>query len=169
LRKESDEVLAMLTRIEQDMDLDEIAVAPRSSIKNLEKLEDYEGGCTREILTDEDFDELEIRTCFKKAHCERISLEGSGGHKMRIGAVMELAMQGLSIPSIVRWFSFCRYYDPAKTEQAVEDIISRGYADKYFDEWGHERRKGLKCKTIQQCGFCLKEQCPIYRGKFMRR
>jgi hypothetical protein len=168
-RKESNEVLAMLTRIEQDMNLDEVAVTQMSSVKNSDRLEAYERECTREILADDDFDELDIRPCFKKVHREKISLHGGSGHKMRIGAVMELAMQGLSIPSIVRWFSFCDDYDPTVTEKAIIDLISRGYTDKHMDEYGSEHRKGLRCETIQKCGFCLKDACPIYQKKFGRR
>lgn len=84
---------------------------------------------------------------------------------MRIGAVMELARQGLSIASIVRWFSFCGDYDPAVTEKAVIDLISRGYTDKHLDEYGEERRKGMRCETIRKCGFCLADKCTIYQKK----
>jgi hypothetical protein len=164
-RRESHEVLAMLTRIEQDMDLDEVAVTPIGSVKDSEKLEAYARECTEEILADEDFDDLDIRPCFKKMRPEKISLEGGGGHKMRIAAVIELAAQNLSIASIVRWFDFCNDYDPGKTEAAVKDIISRGYTDKYVDEYGSEHRKGFRCETIKRCGFCLKEECQSYLRK----
>jgi len=166
VRKESHEVLVMLTRITEDMDLDEVAVTPRGSIKDPDRLEAYERECIREILTDEDFEDLNIRPCFKRVRREKISLDGPGGHLMRIGAVMELAAQGLSIPSIVRWFDFCLDYDPAITETAVRGLISRGYTDKYVDEYGREYRKGLRCTTIQRCGFCLGNACGVYRRKF---
>ena len=165
-RSESNEVLVMLTRITNDMDLDEVAVAPKGSVKDPERLEKYECECTREVLTDEDFDDLDIRPCFKRVRRDKISLDGGGGHLMRIGAVMELARQELSIPSIVRWFDFCSDYDPTKTEVNVKSIISRGYTDKYMDEYGREYRKGLKCTTIQRCGFCLGDACAVYRRKF---
>jgi hypothetical protein len=116
-------------------------------------------------LTDEDYEDLNIRPCFKKVRSEKISLDGPGGHLMRIGAVMELAIQELSIVSIVRWFDFCSDYDTVKTEAAIKDIISRGYVDKYLDEFGREHQKGLKCTTIQRCGFCLEAACPIYMRK----
>ena len=125
-RSESNEVLVMLTRISEDMDLDEVAVTPRSSVKDPVRLEKYERECTREILTDEDFEDLNIRLCFKRVRREKISLDGSGGHKMRIGGVMELAAQELSISSMVRWFDFCLDYDPAITEASAKSIISRG-------------------------------------------
>lgn len=165
-RKESHEVLVMLTRITEDMDLDEVALTPKGSVKDSERLEDYERECTQEILTDEDYEDLNVRLCFKKVRTEKISLDGAGGHLMRIGAVMELATQGLSIPSIVRWFDFCSDYDPITTEAAVKSLISRGYTDKYVDEYGREDRKGLKCTTIQRCGFCLGDACPVYQRKF---
>jgi hypothetical protein len=172
-RKASVEVLAMLTRIGQDLDPDEIhphvAITPKGPVRNPEKLEAYEHECTKEVLADEDFDELDIRPCFKKARLERRSLEGPGGHLMRIGAVMELAMQGLSIASIVRWFSFCIDYDSALTETNIKSLISAGYMDKRMDEYGFEHRKGLRCETIQRCGFCLKEECKIYERKLLRR
>jgi len=165
VRNESHEVLVMLTRITENMDLDDVAITPRSSVKDPERLETYECECTTEILTDEDFEELNIRPCFKKVRRERISLDGSGGHKMRIGAVMELAAKELSIPSIVRWFDFCSDYDPAITEASAKSIISRGYTDKNVNEYGREYRKGLKCTTIQRCGFCLGDVCEIHRRK----
>jgi hypothetical protein len=165
-RRESNEVLVMLTRKTEDMDLDEVAITPKNSVKDPERLENYERECTREILTDEDYDDLNIRPCFKKVHQEKISLDGSGGHLMRIGAVMELARQELSIPSVVRWFDFCSDYDPTTTETAVKGIISRGYADKHIDEYGQEHRKGLRCTTIERCGSCLGDVCPIYARKF---
>ena len=168
-RRESNEVLVMLTRITEDMDLDDVAVNPTSSVKDFERLEVYELECTKEILVDEDFDELDVRPCFTRVRRERISLDGPGGHLMRIGAVMELAIQELSVSSIVRWFSFCSDYDPVKTEEAVKDIISRGYADKRVDEYGKEHRRGLLCKKIQHCGFCLRDDCPTFRKKFERR
>jgi hypothetical protein len=169
LREESNEFLAMLTRIEQDMDLDEVAVTMRGAFKDSEKLEAYERECIREILADEDFDDLDVRPCFKKTRHDRISLDGTGGHLMRIGAVMELASRNLSIASIIRWFEFCKDYDPGKTEAAVKDIISRGYTDKHADECGREFRKGLKCITIDRCGFCLGEACHVYSKKPKRR
>jgi hypothetical protein len=165
-RRESHEVLVMLTRITEDMDLDEVAVTTITSIKDPERLEDYERECTREILTDEDYEDLKVRPCFEKVRREMISLDGSGGHMMRIGAVMELAAQGLSIPSIVRWFNFCSDYDEAITEASVKGIISRGYTDKSVDEYGREHRKGLRCTTIQRCGFCLEDACQVYIRKF---
>jgi hypothetical protein len=166
-RRESHEVLVMLTRITEDMDLDEVAITTKTSVKDIERLEAYERECTKEILTDEDYEELNIRPCFKRVRKEKISLDGPGGHMMRIGAVMELAARGLSISSIVRWFDFCHDYDPAITEEAVKSLISRGYTDKYVDEYGREHRKGLKCATIQRCGFCLGNACDIYRRKFI--
>jgi len=168
-RNESTEVIAMLTRITEEMDLDEVAVTPKTSVKNPERLESYERECTKEILTDEDFAKLDIRPCFKKVRQERISLEGSGGHLMRIGAVMELACQELSISSIVRWFDFCSDYDSDITESSVKSIISRGYTDKHLNEYGWEHRKGLKCTTIQRCRFCLGASCDVYRRKNYRR
>jgi len=165
-RKESNEVLAMLTRITQEMDLDDVALTPKNSVKDPERLEQYQIECKKEILTDNDFNELGIRPCFKKVRRERTSLEGSGGHMMRIGAVMELAGQELSISSIVRWFDFCSDYDPDITEAYVKGIISRGYTDKNVNEYGREYRKGLKCTTIQRCGFCLGDECKIYKRKF---
>lgn len=164
-RNESNEVIVMLTKITEDMDLDEVAVTPKSSVKDPERLEVYERECTREILSDEDFEDLDIRPCFKRVRRERISLDGPGGHMMRIGAVMELARRELSIPSIVRWFDFCLDYDPAITEAAVKSLISRGYTKKYVDEYGREYRKGLKCTTIQRCGFCLGDACEIFKRK----
>jgi hypothetical protein len=164
-RNESNEVLVTLTRITEDIDLDEVAVTPKTSVKDPERLEKYERECTKEILTDEDFEKLDIRPCFKKVRRERISLDGSGGHKMRIGAVMELAAKELSIPSIVRWFDFCSDYDPDITEASVKSIISRGYTDRHVNEYGREYRKGLRCTTIQRCGFCLGVSCNIYRRK----
>jgi hypothetical protein len=168
-RTESHEVLVTLTRITEDMDLDEVAIAPKGQVKDPERLEAYERECTREILDEENFDELHIRLCFKKAHRDKISLEGTGGHLMRIGGVMELATQNLSIASIVRWFDFCSDYDPGKTEAAVKGLISRGYTDKYVDEYGLEHRKGFRCETIKRCGFCLKEECQSYLRKTVRR
>ena len=168
-RKESNEVLVMLSRIEQDMDLDEVAVSPKGSVRDPERLEAYERECTEEILAGEDFDNLNIRPCFKKVRREKISLEGGNGHMMRIGAVMELATQNLSIASIVRWFDFCNDYDPRITETAVKGLISRGYTDKYLDEYGSEHRKGFRCDTIRRCGFCLKDKCAIYLRKLTRR
>jgi hypothetical protein len=171
-RRESTEVLAVLTRIEQDMDLDEVAMTPKRSVSarlDTRRLEAYESEGKKEILEDEEFDELDVRPCFARVHRERIALEGSGGHTMRIGAVMELAMQELSIASMVRWFSFCADYDRAITEAAVKDIISRGYTDKHIDECGSEHRKGLRCETIKRCGFCLEEECPIFKRKLGRR
>jgi len=165
VRRESHEVLVMLTRITEDMDLDEVVVTPRGSVKDPERIEVYERECTKEILTDEDFEDLNIRPCFKRVRRERVSLDGPGGHLMRIGAVMELAIQELSVPSIVRWFNFCLDYDPAITEAAVQSIISRGYTDKHVDEYGREHRKGLRCTTIQRCGYCIKEDCHIYRRR----
>lgn len=165
-RRESHEVLVMLTRITEDMDLDEVAITTKTSVKDIERVEAYERECTKEILTDEDYEELNIRPCFKRVRKEKISLDGPGGHIMRIGAVMELAARGLSISSIVRWFDFCHDYDPAITEEAVKSLISRGYTDKYVDDYGREYRKGLRCTTIQRCGFCLREGCPIYARKF---
>lgn len=161
-RKESSEALVALTKITEDMDLDEVAITPKNFVKDPERLENYEHECNREILADEDYDDLNIRPCFKKVHREKISLDGSGGHLMRIGAVMELARQELSIPSMVRWFDFCSDYDLTTTETAVKSIISRGYADKHIDEYGQEHRKGLRCTTIQRCGFCLRDTCVIY-------
>jgi hypothetical protein len=79
---------------------------------------------------------------------------------------MELAGQELSISSIVRWFDFCSDYDPDITEAYVKGIISRGYTDKNVNEYGREYRKGLKCTTIQRCGFCLGDECKIYKRKF---
>jgi hypothetical protein len=169
VRKESHEVLVKLTKITEEMDLDEVAVTPKGTVKDPERLEAYERECTKEILTDEDYEDLNIRQCFKKVRSEKISLDGPGGHMMRIGAVMELAARGLSISSIVRWFDFCHDYDPAITEEAVKSLISRGYTDKYTDEYGSEHRKGLKCETIQRCGFCVKDECPIYQRKLGRR
>jgi len=166
-RNESHEVLVMLTRITENMELDEVAVTPKTSVKDPERLEKYERECTKEILTDEDFEELNLRPCFKKVRRQKLSLDGSGGHKMRIGAVMELASQELSIPSIVRWFDFCSDYDPDITEASVKSIISRGYTDEHLNEFGRQYRKGLKCTTIQRCGFCLGASCNIYRRKFM--
>ena len=84
---------------------------------------------------------------------------------MRVGAVMELAAKRLSIASIVRWFDFCTDYDPAKTEAAVIDIFSRGYTDKYTDEYGRERWNAMKCTTIEKCGYCLLDECGIYRNR----
>jgi len=171
-REESHEVLVMLSKIEQDMDLDEVAITPRRSVSSrtdTTRLEAYEREYTKKILADEDFDELDIRPCFKKVRKEKISLEGGGGHLMRIGAVMEMAIQNLSIASIIRWFDFCDDYDPHKTEASVQDIVSRGYTDKRVDEYGKERRRGLLCKKIQHCGFCLKEACPTFRKRFERR
>lgn len=165
-RKESHEVLVRLTKITEDMDLDEVALTPISSVKDPERLMNYEQECTKEILTDEDYEDLNIRPCFKKVRSDRISLDGPGGHLMRIGAVMELATQGLSVPSIVRWFDFCHDYDPAITEEAVKSLISAGYTDKHVDEYGREHRKGLRCTTIQRCGFCLENVCHIYKRKF---
>jgi len=164
-RRESHEVLVMLTRITEDMDLDEVAITTKTSVKDTERLEAYERECTKEILTDEDYEELNIRPCFKRVRKELISLDGPGGHMMRIGAVMELAARGLSISSIVRWFDFCHDYDPAITETAVNSIISRGYTDKYVDEYGREYRKGFRCTTIQRYGFCLEDKCEIYKRK----
>jgi len=168
-RRESYEVLVMLTRITEDMDLDEVGITTKASVKDPERLEAYECDCTKEILTDEGYEELDIRPCFKRVRKEKISLDGPGGHMMRIGAVMELAMQEVSIPSIVRWFDFCTDYDPSITEAAVKGIISRGYTDKYIDEYGSEHRKGLRCETIKRCDFCLKEECRIYQRQLIRR
>lgn len=173
-RRESLVVLEMLTKISKEIDfadddttqLRRPTLTPKASVRNSRKIDEYERECTREILADDDFDELDIRPCFKKVHSERISLNGGEGHMMRIGAVMELAGKGLSIPSIVRWFGFCADYDELITEKAVIDLISRGYTDKHMDEDGSERRKGLKCKTIQGYGFCLNENCHIYCKKF---
>jgi len=164
-RSESHEVLVLLTKIAEDMDLDEVGVTPKGSVKDAERLETYEHECTREVLTDEDFKDLKIRPCFKRVRRDRISLDGSGGHLMRIGAVMELATQELSIPSIVRWFDFCADYDPAKTEAAVKSLISRGYTDKHLDEYGCEHRNGLKCTTIQRCKFCLGNECETFKRR----
>jgi hypothetical protein len=168
-RMESHEVLVMLTRITDDMDLDEVAFTPKDSVKDPERLEAYERESTKEILADEDFEELQIRPCFKRVRREMISLDGTGGHLMRIGAVMELANQGLSIHSMVRWFNFCADYNSELTETNTKSLISAGYTDKQIDEYGSERRKGLRCETIQRCGFCLEEECPIYQRKFGRR
>ncbi len=166
-RKESSEILARLTVIEQNAGLDEddVTVTILCSAKDPERLAAYEHDCTKEILSDEDFDKLSIRSCFKNVRRQRVSLRGGNGHKMRIGAVMELARQGLSIASIVRWFSFCGDYDPAVTEKAVIDLISRGYTDNHLDEYGEERRKGMRCETIRKCGFCLADKCTIYQKK----
>jgi len=168
-RTESHEVLVVLTRITEDMDLDDVAITPKGQVKDPERLESYERECTREILDEADFDELDVRPCFKRVRREKISLEGSGGHLMRIGAVMELATQNLSIASIVRWFDFCSDYDQGKTEAAVKGLISRGYTDKHVDEYGLEHRKGFRCETIKRCGFCLKEECHSYLRKTVRR
>lgn len=165
-RYESTEMLSILTQIEQDMDLDEVAVSPVHQIKDSERIRVYERECEREILANDDYDQLDIRPCFKRVHREQIQLSGGYGHKLRIGAVLELARQGLSVQSIVRWFSFCDDYDPRITEKAVFDLISRGYTDKHIDEYGSERRKGFKCETIQRCGFCLNESCQIYLKKY---
>jgi hypothetical protein len=97
---------------------------------------------------------------------ERISLTGGNGHKMRIGAVKELSMQNLSIGSMVRWFDFCDDYNATLTERNIKSLISTGYTDKYMDECGSERRKGYRCETIRECGFCLKDDCRIYQKKF---
>jgi hypothetical protein len=171
-RKESMRALDMLTKIAEKMTFEDDstsatpAITHKTLVKNPEKLNAYERECTRVILTEEDFDRLNIRPCFKRVRKDKISLEGSGGHLMRIGAVKELAMQNLSINSLIRWFDFCNDYDAAKTEKNVRNLISTGYTDKRMDEYGLERRYGFRCETIQQCGYCMKDECHIYRKKF---
>jgi hypothetical protein len=54
LRMESHEALVMLTRITDDMDLDEAAITPKGSVKDPERLEAYARESTKEILADED-------------------------------------------------------------------------------------------------------------------
>jgi hypothetical protein len=99
-------------------------------------------------------------------HKEKISLNGGGGHNMRIGAAMELAKQNLSIPSIARWFAFCNDYNAIISEKCTVDLISRGYMDEHVDEDGSEHKKGMTCKKILESGFCLKDDCRIYQKKF---
>jgi hypothetical protein len=140
-------------------------VTMKKLVKNPEKLAQYVKECTREILNAEGYDELNIRPCFVHVRKERISLTGGNGHKMRIGAFKELSMQNLSINSMVRWFDFCSDYNAALTERNIRSLISAGYADKNTDECGSERRKGFRCETIRECGFCLKDDCRIYQKK----
>jgi hypothetical protein len=176
-RTESLPVYQILSKISEDIDFDDEDITtnrkptltPKRPVKDPKKIEEYEQECKREILTEDEYDSLDIRPCFKRVRSERISLNGGNGHLMRIGAVKELASKDLSIPSIIRWFSFCNDYDPEITEKSVLTLISAGYTDKYMDDEGLERRKGLKCTTIQALGYCLKDECPTYLKKFGRR
>ena len=147
------------------MDPDEIASnIGKGYIRDPTKIAEYEAECTREILTDEEFDNLPIRPCFKRIRKEKIQLDGSQGHMMRIAAAMELATQNLSIDSIVRWFDFLNDFDPDITRRKIEELISYGYMDKKPDEYGEYKRRGFRCLTIyNKCGdFCLRDACPIY-------
>jgi hypothetical protein len=169
-RLESLAILPKLTKISFEMKFDDELSIPvvtgKKSVRNPEKLAHYAKECTREILNAEGYDELDIRPCFVHAREERVSLTGGNGHKMRIGAVKELSMQNLSIGSMVRWFDFCSDYNAALTERYITNLISAGYTDEYMDERGSERRKGYRCETIRECGFCLKDDCRIYQKKF---
>lgn len=169
-RLESLAILPKLTKISAEMKFDDELSIPlvttKKSVRNPEKLAQYAEECTREILNAEGYDELDIRPCFIRVRKERISLTGGNGHKMRIGAFKELSMQNLSINSMVRWFDFCDDFNAALTERNIKSLISTGYTDKCIDECGSKRRKGYRCETIRECGFCLKDDCRIYQKKF---
>jgi len=134
-------------------------------VRDPEEIEKYEAECTIEILNDADFEDLDIRSCFKYVRRERIALDGSQGHMFRIAAARELACTGLSINSSVRWFDFNPDFDPVKTRRKIEELISHGHMNKFPDEYGHLSRRGWKCSTIQsRCpDYCLREKCRFFR------
>lgn len=170
-RVESMDVSRELIKLAQDADPDEISLnIGRGHVRDPAKVAEYETECIREILTDEEFAELPIRPCFKHIRENSIPLDGSQGHMMRIAAAMELATEGLSMDSIVRWFDFTPDFDPDITRRKVEELISYGYMDRKLDNFGGFKRRGFRCSTIQaKCpDYCLKHECPIYRKKFDR-
>ncbi|MFX0204237.1 MAG: hypothetical protein ACFFCW_49705, partial [Candidatus Hodarchaeota archaeon] len=165
-RLESMAVSRELLKIAQNLDPDDISLnIGKGHVRDPTKVAEYEVECTREILTDDEFDALPIRPCFKRIRKQFLHLDGSQGHLMRIAAAMELATQRLSIASIIRWFNFTSDFDPDITRRKVEELISYGYMEKTVDSYGSVIRRGWRCATIQsKCpDFCLKDRCPIFK------
>jgi len=168
-RVESVEVSRELAKIVEELDPDDflVNVGRHGYVKDPELVAEYERETKREVLASEDYEELRMRTCFKRIRRESIQLDGSDGHNMRLAAVCEMMMNEISISSIVNWFDFCADFDPEFTRRKVEEIISYGYGRKEINEFGEVIRKPWRCSTIiKKCpSYCLRENCPTHRRK----
>ena len=91
-----------------------------------------------------------IRPC--TTHALTLPLHTGAGHKMRLAIAAEHLNKGYSVNQTVQLFrSQVDFGDGSKTRYYVQDISKKHY-------------KPLKCKTIQELGYCL-DDCPRLHKK----
>jgi hypothetical protein len=91
-----------------------------------------------------------VRPCIKVA--VSLPLNHGEGHKMRLAIVAEYLKRGSSVDQIIDLFRGQKDFNERKTRYFVEDAQHKGY-------------KPFKCKTIKELGFCIKNECKIYKRR----
>lgn len=100
------------------------------------------------------FNSTPKRQCIEAALKKQLNKEN--GHKMRIAIAREYLSIGWKIDDIVPLFASQEGFDKEVTEKKIKALQS------------YKTVKPLQCKTISKLGFCLKEECGLWRWKKKR-
>ena len=95
----------------------------------------------------------DIRPCFKKAMDV-----GEMCHEQRLALLLEIYSLGnQDVDGMIEYFNCFNDFDEEETSKQVQwfldNEVQRGFTRPY------------KCKTIQLKGWCIGEQCPIFKGR----
>jgi hypothetical protein len=104
----------------------------------------------------------QIRPCF-----ERFMKAREAQHQVRLAMAIEAFYAGYKTrEEMIEWFRWGRDWDGDKPQSKCRDQVNW-----FFDNQVDERGKGeakckvrpYKCDTIREFGWCIGEDCPIYR------
>jgi len=113
-------------------------------ITNKEKIHNVKRSRSKKYVSNS-----KVRPCILEALKQ--PLEGEEGHLMRLAIAREYLNLGYSVDEVAQLF---------KTQSDYGD----GRKSRYYVEYlKRHPSKPVKCKTIQELGFCLGDSCKIYR------
>jgi len=103
----------------------------------------------------------QIRPCFKK-----FMKAGEAQHQVRLAMVIEAFYAGhKSIQELIDWFRWARDWDGDKSKSDCRTQIEWFWKRNVTKTRGEPKCKikPYRCNTIREFGWCLGEECPIYR------
>jgi hypothetical protein len=104
-----------------------------------------------------------IRPCIQAAL--NVDLVEKQGTKMRLAVAREFLAVKWKTEDIVQLFKNQDNFNEETTKERIEDLKKEAEST---DEKKREKAKPFKCKTIISLGFCLKENCALWRWKTER-